>query len=58
MRHANISTTLDFYANLDEAVERPILGEQHNRLHNTGGCREQGGGRPVDTSANPGPYFD
>jgi len=35
MRHANIKTTMDYYANVDDAVEAAVLGEQHNSLHNT-----------------------
>ncbi len=35
MRHANIKTTLDYYANIDAAVEEAILGPQRNTLRNT-----------------------
>jgi integrase len=35
MRHANIKTTMDFYANVDEAVEEAVLGPQRNRKRNT-----------------------
>jgi integrase len=39
MRHANIKTTLDYYANIDTAVEEAILGvaapAQRNTLRNT-----------------------
>jgi integrase len=30
MRHANIKTTLDYYANFDDAVEEAVLGAQRN----------------------------
>src|SRR5262249_27456010 len=35
MRHSNIKTTMDYYANIDEAVEEAILGMQRNTLRNT-----------------------
>jgi integrase len=35
MRHANIKTTMDYYANVDDAVMEAVLGPQHNREHNT-----------------------
>jgi integrase len=35
MRHANIKTTLDYYANVDDAVEVAVLGAQCNTLRNT-----------------------
>jgi integrase len=35
MRHANIKITMDYYANVDEAVEAAVLGEQRNRKRNT-----------------------
>jgi integrase len=35
MRHANIKTTMDFYANVDEAVMSAVLGQKRNTLRNT-----------------------
>jgi integrase len=35
MRHSDIKITMDYYANVDAAVEEAILGPQHNSLHNT-----------------------
>jgi integrase len=35
MRHANISTTMDFYANIDEAVEEAVLGVGRNSSRNS-----------------------
>lgn len=35
MRHANIKTTMDFYANVDEAVMEAVLGPQRNTSRNT-----------------------
>jgi integrase len=36
MRHANIKTTMDYYANVDEAAEEAVLGPKRNRLRNNG----------------------
>jgi integrase len=38
MRHANISTTMDFYANVDAAAEEAILGPKRNSSGNTEGA--------------------
>jgi integrase len=35
MRHRNIKTTMDFYANVDDAVEEAVLGPKCNRKRNT-----------------------
>jgi integrase len=35
MRHANIRTTVDYYANVDAAVEAAVLGPQRNISRNT-----------------------
>jgi integrase len=35
MRHSNIAITMDYYANVDAAVEEAVLGPQHNTAHNT-----------------------
>jgi integrase len=37
MRHAKITTTMDYYANVDEAVEEAVLGRRRNSLRNSGG---------------------
>jgi hypothetical protein len=34
MRHANIKTTLDYYVNIDDAVEAAIFGSQRNISRN------------------------
>jgi integrase len=34
MRHASIKTTMDYYANVDDAVEEAILGSKRNSLRN------------------------
>lgn len=36
MRHANISTTLGYYANVDDAAMEAVLGPQRNVTRNTG----------------------
>jgi integrase len=36
MRHANISLTMEFYANVDEAAMEAVLGSQRNSSRNTG----------------------
>jgi len=41
MRHANIKTTMDYYANIDDAVEDAILGSQRNTLRNTTSLSEK-----------------
>jgi integrase len=33
-RHANIKTTMDYYANVDDAVEAAVLGDQRNTSRN------------------------
>jgi integrase len=36
MRHANISTTMAFYANVDDAAMEAVLGQRCNSSRNTG----------------------
>jgi integrase len=35
MRHSNIAITMDYYANVDDAVEEAVLGPQRNSSRNT-----------------------
>jgi hypothetical protein len=35
MRHADIKTTMAYYANVDEATEQAVLGDKRNTLRNT-----------------------
>jgi integrase len=35
MRHSNIAITMDYYANVDAAVEEAVLGNQRNSSRNT-----------------------
>jgi integrase len=36
MRHASLKTTLDYYANIDAAVEEGVFGAERNTSRNTG----------------------
>jgi integrase len=51
MRHANIKTTMDFYANVDEAVEEAVLGPKRNRKRNTQAGPAAGQSRESDVTA-------
>jgi hypothetical protein len=35
MRHANIRTTVDYYANVDDAAMQAVLGVGRNNSHHT-----------------------
>jgi len=35
MRHSNITITMEYYANVDDAVEEAVLGEKRNRFRNS-----------------------
>ena len=37
MRHANIKTTMDYYANVDDAVMEAVLGRERNSPRNNAG---------------------
>jgi len=52
MRHANIKTTLDYYANIDAAVEEAVLGDQRNTLRNT----DENQAGQANTSPDLNPY--
>jgi integrase len=54
MRHANISTTMDFYANIDQAVEEAVLGAERNTPRNTSLAGQEDNGDGVDASHEPG----
>jgi integrase len=56
-RHANISTTMDYYANIDEAAEA-IPGPKRNRRRNTQAQPAPEGTQNVDANAEPGAPFD
>jgi len=42
MRHSNIAITMDYYANVDAAVEEAVLGSQRNSSRNTSHKSELG----------------
>src|SRR4051812_23675896 len=54
MRHSNIKTTVDYYANVDDAVERAVLGDQCNDFCNTSNQPKQAEADDVDAT----PYED
>jgi integrase len=43
MRHANIKTTMDYYANVDDAVMEAVLGSQRNTSRNSTPAPQPGG---------------
>jgi integrase len=52
MRHSNISITMTYYANVDDAVMEAVLGRQPNTLPNTRQTpAEAGGGESPQTGA-------
>jgi integrase len=54
MRHASITTTMAYYANVDEAAEEAVLGPQSNSSRNT---RPEGASRP-EGAADASPCQD
>jgi hypothetical protein len=57
MRHRNIETTMDYYANGDEAVMAAVLGAERNRLRNSQPAGEGHAEPTVDASRKPGTSF-
>jgi integrase len=62
MRHASIKTTMDYYVNIDDAVEEAVLGAKCNGQRNSPGQDEPARGREVDArgcgeQANAEPAF-
>ena len=53
MRHASISTTRIYYANVDDAVEEAVLGPRRNTPRNS--ADTAGGKSAVPPDANPCP---
>jgi integrase len=51
MRHANLKTTLDYYANIDDAVEEAVFGPKRNTPRNSEAAAEP----PADNSADVTP---
>jgi integrase len=58
MRHRNIKTTMDYYANVDDAVMAAVLGAERNTLRNSQPAGEGHADHSVDASADPGAGFD
>jgi integrase len=53
MRHANIKTTMDYYANVDEAAMEAVLGRKRNGLRNSGEPRPSVGAPRNEESPTP-----
>jgi integrase len=56
MRHASIKTTMDYYANIDAAVEEAILGPSRNTSRNTRPEGQETSGTPL--GVNPAGQSD
>jgi integrase len=52
MRHANIATTMTFYANVDDAAEEAILGPKRNSMRNSQPVPDGNATREGDTKAD------
>jgi integrase len=50
MRHSDIKTTMEYYANLADAVEEAVLGPKRNRLRNRNGSEEGPAGQTAVAS--------
>jgi integrase len=53
MRHANIRTTMDYYANVDDAAMEAVLGAGRNSLRNSAGEPKAEAVKPLDASPTP-----
>ena len=58
MRHSNISVTMDYYANVDDAVMQAVLNRQRNSSCNTPQVSHEEAERRDDASSIPGKTFD
>jgi integrase len=55
MRHASIKTTMEYYANVDDAVEAAVLGDRRNSSRNSGpSAAAAAGGGPPEVLADEG----
>jgi integrase len=54
MRHASLKTTMDYYANIDDAVEEAVFGPQRNTPRNSEATGGAGAGAADATSPYPG----
>jgi hypothetical protein len=57
MRHSNISVTMDYYANVDEAVKAEVPGRRRNSSRNTPPVPAEEGERRDDATRVPGTDF-
>jgi integrase len=53
MRHANIKTTMDYYANVDQAVEEAVLGPKRNSSRNNRPAEAAPACKPSDVNPCP-----
>jgi integrase len=53
MRHANIKTTMDYYANVDDAVEAAVLGDKRNTSRNSEAAAAGDNGTSLDATPSP-----
>lgn len=53
MRHASITTTMDYYANVDDAAVSAVLGDKRNSSRNTQGGTGHAYNAADDASAKP-----
>jgi integrase len=58
MRHSNISITMDFYANVDDAVMQAVLGRKRNSSRNTRAEQAEEGAKYDDANPVSGETFD
>jgi integrase len=53
MRHANIRTTMDYYANVDDAAMEAVLGSQRNGSRNNEAPTAPAAPEPLDVNPSP-----
>jgi hypothetical protein len=58
MRHSNISVTMDYYANVDDAALDAIVGPRPNGLPNTPPPAQCKGEQHGDATSTSGTAFD
>src|SRR5262249_20240055 len=54
MRHSSISTTMDYYANVDDAMMEAVLGPGRNSSRNSGPPAQLRPGVDADATNSPG----
>ena len=58
MRHSSISTTMDYYANVDDAVMEAVLGGKRNSSRNSKPPTESRSGEGADATNSDGGSCD